>query len=452
MISSGQNERETTAARTTAMESNRPWYADVTGYQWLILIIASAGWIFDVYEGQVYNLSRQQLLEEILKLNPASMANFANLAAAVKYYSDILLIPFLLGGAVGGLFFGSLADKWGRKPTMIATILMYSVFSGLTYFAHTISQVTILRFLVAMGIGGEWAVAASLVAEVFPARARTRASGIFHASSVLGTWIATSASLLVGSNWRYAYLVGVVPAFLTVWVMTAVREPERWKKAEAQSTATAAKPGSVGELLGDQRWRGRAILGMLLAAVGLGSYWAVHIAGQQLAQYFALRDHVAAADAAQKAKWAYGYVQTIGGGLGLLAFGPICARIGRKRTFVWMHILAFLIVPVICYVPQNYTQFLILLPVFGFLTLSMHAGYAIYFPELFPTHLRATGAGFCFNVARAVSASMLFFSGWLKALPNMTLPLALTLLSSLFLLGLVVIYFLPETKDQPLPQ
>jgi hypothetical protein len=82
----------------------------------------------------------------------------------------------------------------------------------------------------------------------------------------------------------------------------------------------------------------------------------------------------------------------------------------------------------------------------------MHAGYAIYFPELFPTHLRATGAGFCFNVARAVSASMLFFSGWLKARPNMTLPLALTLLSSLFLLGLVVIYFLPETKGQPLPE
>jgi hypothetical protein len=103
-------------------------------------------------------------------------------------------------------------------------------------------------------------------------------------------------------------------------------------------------------------------------------------------------------------------------------------------------------------VPQTYNQFLILLPVFGFLTLSMHAGYAIYFPELFPTHLRATGAGFCFNVGRAVAASMLFFSGWLKARPGMDLPLALTSLSAFFLLGLAVIYFLPETKDQPLPE
>lgn len=433
-------------------DPNRPWYAEVTRYQWLILIIASAGWVFDVYEGQVYGLSRVQLLQDILTANPASMAAFANLGAAVKYYSDILLIPFLLGGAVGGLVFGSLADKWGRKPTMIATILMYSIFSGLTFFAHTIPQVTVLRFLVAMGIGGEWAVAASLVAEVFPARARTRASGIFHASSVLGTWIATSASLLVGANWRYAYLVGVVPAFLTVWVMAAVKEPERWKKVEEKSTATAVKAGSVMELLGDPRWRSRAILGMLLAAVGLGSYWAVHIAGQQLAEYFAVKGGIDKAAAAEKAKWAYGYVQTIGGGAGLLAFGPICARIGRKRAFVWMHILAFLIVPIICFAPQTYTQFMILLPIFGFLTLSMHAGYAIYFPELFPTHLRATGAGFCFNVARAVSASMLFFSGWLKARPNMTLPVALTLLSSLFLLGLIVIYFLPETKDKPLPE
>ena len=327
--------------------------------------------------------------------------------------------------------------------------LTYSVFSGLTYFAHSIPQVTVLRFLVAMGIGGEWAVAASLVAEVFPARARTRASGIFHASSVLGTWIATSASLLVGSNWRYAYLVGVVPAFLTVWVMTAVKEPERWKQADAKATT---KSGSVGELLGSSRWRSRALLGMLLAAVGLGSYWAVHVAGQQLAEHFALKDHMDKAVAAEKSKWAYGYIQTIGGGFGLLAFGPICARIGRKRAFVLMHILAFLIVPVICFVPQTYNQFLILLPVFGFLTLSMHAGYAIYFPELFPTHLRATGAGFCFNVGRAVAASMLFFSGWLKARPGMDLPLALTSLSAFFLLGLAVIYFLPETKDQPLPE
>jgi MFS family permease len=159
-----------------------------------------------------------------------------------------------------------------------------------------------------------------------------------------------------------------------------------------------------------------------------------------------------AALAMEKAKFAYGFVQTFGGGLGLLAFGPLCVRLGRKKTFALLFLGAFLIVPVTCYAPRTYGQLLLLLPVFGFLTLGMHAGFAIYFPELFPTHLRATGAGFCFNVGRALAATMLFFSGWLKARPGLELPLALTLLGFFFLLGLVVIYFLPETKDAALPE
>jgi MFS family permease len=209
--------------------------------------------------------------------------------------------------------------------------------------------------------------------------------------------------------------------------------------------------GSFRELLTHPLWLRHALLGMLLAAIGLGSFWAVTVAGQDLAKDMLLRTGVPAAQAVERAKSAYGYVQTLGGGLGLLAFGPLCVRIGRKRAFTWMMIGAFLIVPITCYGPQTYAQLLMLLPMFGFLTLGMHAGFAIYFPELFPTHLRATGAGFCFNVGRTVAATMLFFSGWLKARPGMDLRAAVSLLGCLFLLGLVVIRFLPETKDQPLP-
>ena len=117
-----------------------------------------------------------------------------------------------------------------------------------------------------------------------------------------------------------------------------------------------------------------------------------------------------------------------------------------------LHVCAFVIVPVACYAPQAYWQLLLVLPVFGFFTQSIHAGYAVYFPELFPNHLRATGAGFCFNGGRLVAASTLVFSGWLKSLPGMPLPMAITILGGLFLLGLVVLLFLPETKDQPLPE
>lgn len=421
------------------------WYRGVTRYQWVILAIASAGWVFDVYEGQIFNLTRTQMLGDILGPRATD--------TGIKYYGDVFLGVFLLGGTVGGFLFGYLADRFGRKPTMAITILIYSIFSGLTYFANSLDQVITLRFLVAMGVGGEWAVAASLVAEVFPAKARAHASGIFHATSVLGTWAATLAGIAVAAHWRYAYLIGVLPALLVAWVMASVREPESWKRADAKAATQSGPPlGSLRDLLLNPRWAKHALLGMLLAAVGLGSFWAVTVAGQDLAKYALLRDGVPAAQAMEKAKFAYGFLQTLGGGLGLLAFGPLCVRLGRKKTFALLFLGAFVIVPITCYAPRTYGQLLWLLPVFGFLTLGMHAGFAIYFPELFPTHLRATGAGFCFNVGRTLAATMLFFSGWLKARPGMDLPLALTLLGFFFLLGLVVIYFLPETKDAALPE
>jgi MFS family permease len=419
--------------------TNLRWYQGVSSYQWLVLIIASAGWIFDVYEGQVFNLTRTQMLADILHVPPDH--------PSIKSYGDLFLGIFLLGGTVGGLLFGSMADRIGRKPTMALTILIYSLFAGLTYFAQTLWQVASLRFLVAMGVGGEWAVAASLVAEVFPARARTYASGIFHTSSVFGAWGATFAGLLVGSQWRYAYLIGVAPALLVAWVMASVKEPE-----SAKSPTQSQKRGSIKELLTNPRWATRAILGMLLAAVGLAGFWAVAVAGQDLAREMLLHDGLPASEAAERAKFAFGFIQATGAGLGLLAFGPLCARFGRRRAFTWSLIAAFLIVPLTCYAPRNYTQLILLLPAFGFLTTGLQAGCAIYFPELFPTHLRATGAGFCFNVGRTLAAPVLFFSGWLKAQPSMNLKFALSAMAAVFLLGLIVVRFLPETKDQPLPE
>jgi MFS family permease len=202
----------------------------------------------------------------------------------------------------------------------------------------------------------------------------------------------------------------------------------------------------------NRRWNKRAFLGMALASVGLGTFWAVTVAGQDLAREMLLRNGVAEESAAQQAKFAYGIVQTAGGGIGLLAFGPLCARFGRRGTFVAAQLLAFLIVPVTCFAPQNYTQLLCLLPVFGFLTLGMHAGYAIYFPELFPTHLRATGTSFCFNGGRVLAVPVLLFSGWLKALEGTDLRTAVSALGTLFLAGVVIVLFLPETKGQELPE
>jgi len=421
------------------------WYHGVTPYQWLVVLIASVGWIFDAFEGQLFNVQRGQMLADILHVAPDH--------PDVRRWGENFSSAFLVGGSCGGIFFGWLGDRWGRKPTMVLTILFYSIFSGLTYFATSLWHVGVLRFFVAMGVGGEWAVAAALVAEAVPQHSRAHMSGLFHSTSIIGTWVATWVGVAFGDNWRLAFLVGLIPSLLVLWVRARVEEPKTWHIAKTKAEAgVAAKLGSFRDLLLNPRWAQRAIFGVLLAAVGMGTFWAVTVAGQDLAKDFLMRHGVATGEATQRAKFAYGNVQALGGGLGMLAFGPLAVRLGRRWTFVLYHVAALVCVPLTCFAPTSYGMLLALLPVYGFFTLGIHAGYAVYFPELFPNHLRSTGTGFCFNGGRLLASTMLVFSGWLKALPGMELRTAISLMSALFLFGLVFICFLPETKGQPLPE
>ena len=417
------------------------WYHGVTRYQWLVLIVASLGWVFDAFEGQLYNLTRADMLPDLLHVQANDQL--------VKIWGERFLGIFLIGGTLGGWLFSSLADKWGRNPVMALTILFYSLFSGLTACATEVWHVGALRFLVAMGVGGEWAVGAALVAEVFPKHARERAGGIFHATSVAGLWLAAGAGLLVGTHWRTAYLLGVIPALLVLWVRLSIKEPENWQKAKR---ARPERMGSFSELLGNARWRPRAIFGALLAMVGLATFWGVVVAGQDLAADLLKR--LGDPDWASKSKVAFGFVQAAGAGAGMLAFGPLSARWGCKHTFVVMHIAALLLTPIVCWLPSmigGYPLLLVLLPVFAFFAQGIHAGYAVYFPTLFPTHLRATGSGFCFNTGRRLAAPVLIWvSAWMKSALDMRL--AITCLGSLFLLGLVFLAYLPETQGQDLPE
>jgi MFS family permease len=411
-----------------------------------VLIIASAGWIFDAFEGQIFNVTRTQMLADVLHV--------ASDDPSIRRWGDIFLGAFLLGGTVGGILFGWLGDRWGRRPAMVLTILFYSIFSGLTYFADSLWQIGALRFFVAMGVGGEWAVAAALVAEVVPPHARAHMSSTFHATSIFGAWLAAWVGLAVGQNWRVAFLVGVAPALLVLWVRARIEEPAAWRAAREKSrSGDAPHLGSFRDLLGNPVWRRRAVLGMLLASIGLGTFWAITVSGQDLARDFLIRvEHVPANVAAERAKFAYGNVQVVGAGIGMLAFGPLCVRFGRRRTFILYHLAAAIIVPITCFVPATYGMMLALLPLYGLFTVGIHAGYAVYFPELFPNHLRSTGSGFCFNGGRLLASSMLVISGWVKALPHVDLRVALSAMAALFLLGIVVVSFLPETRGQPLPE
>lgn len=429
-----------------------PWYRGITTTQWIVLAIASAGWIFDVYEGQLFTIFKTPALSELVGGDKS----------AVNWHTTIGLALFLVGGAVGGLGFGILGDRIGRVRVMSLTILAYSFASALTFFAREAWHVDALRFLVALGTGGEWAVAASLVAETFPPRARAFASGTFHASSVFGGVLASiTGYFLVGPGaWRWGFLVGVAPALLVFWIQASLKEPERWEKARSEAVEPPAEAigsgirpdrrfGSLGELLGDPRWRPRALIGLGLAAVGLSTYWGIFAFGPELVSEV-LGPSVSAEKKQASASLAYLLMNFTGGLLGLLSFAPVATWRGRRFAFVAFHLGALVLVPATFLGAQTYTQVLILLPIMAFFVVGMHAGYAIYFPELFPTRLRATGSSFCFNLGRLLAAALMLLRGALGE--RFDLRLAVVAMSSLFLVGLVLLVFAPETRGQELPE
>jgi MFS family permease len=439
------------------MQREPSWYHEVTRYQWMVLAIASAGWVFDVFEGQIFGSCMNQALPALL--------HGTGLEEHQEFFVNVGLAAFLAGGAAGGVIFGMMADRWGRRATMALTILMYSLFTGLTFFAETWWQLTILRFLVGLGVGGEWAVAAAVVAEVFPPRARPAASGIFHASSVLGTYLAVLAGLFVVAGhehgWRWGFLLGVAPALLVFWVRVSMREPETWQSARALAATDAShRLGRFVDLFSTPVLTRNTGLATGLGIIGLATFWGTHFRGKDLLlRAQKLREVVpisaALSDPAQ-AKRLKNYemlgmfLATTGGAAGLLSFAPISQRVGRRPAFALFHLGGFALVLVVYLLADSVPALIISLPVFGFFTLGMHAGYAVYFPELYPTRLRGTGTGFCFNAARIVAAPALLGFGALAG--RWGLPVAMLMLSSLFLLGLLLLIFAPETRGQPLPE
>jgi MFS family permease len=451
-----------------------PWYSGITRYQWLVLVIASLGWVFDVFEGQIFVASMNEAMK--------SLAPAGSTPGDIQFYNNISFGTFLVGGALGGVLFGMLADRWGRTRVMVYTIIVYSLFTCVSAAAQSWWHFAIFRFLVALGVGGEWAVASALVAEVFPRRARAWSLGIFHASSVLGTMLAIAAGYFIVGNpalqseqypslpWRVGFLVGVLPALLIIWIRWSLKEPERPR----QSAANETKAGQLGELFSGTLLR-HTIIGVGLAAVGLATFWGVHIYGKDLMRADAERAVLAQlaatgvqpVDAESRTTALKSFTQrlkgaemvgmllvTIGGGCGLVSFGPLCDRLGRRAAFLLFHLGGLIVALAVfrgLHEPSASTLYFVL-PIFGYFTLGMHAGYAIYFPELYPTRLRSTGAGFCFNVGRIIAAPCLFASGWLQSRFMFSQPDAVSLLSLLYLVGVVLLLAAPETRGKELPE
>lgn len=446
------------------------WYEGISNYQWLVLVVASLGWVFDIFEGQVFVASMRDAMPQLLGVESAD-------DPLVATWNNYALASFLLGGAFGGILFGMLSDKIGRSKTMIVTILFYSVFTCVTAFASAPWQMVALRFLVAMGVGGEWAVASAMVAEVMPKRSRPVMSSIFHASSVFGTLMAVAVGYFIISQkpwgddtWRLGFLIGIVPALLVVVIRWKMKEPEQWQQAKERERQDATQvTGSIPELFHAANLR-NTVVGVALATIGLVTFWGCHIYGKnalmRAAETDVLREAGVALDASREVKQAVlarhesetkqaemisMCLNTVGGGLGLVLFGGISNLLGRKGAFVFYHaggfVMALLMFLVL--IPQEASVWVlyIALPVFGFLTLGMHAGYAVYFPELFPTRLRGTGTGFCFNSGRFGTAAAMFVAAKMSWQSEQTA----LYLAPLYLVGVFVTLAARETRGTELP-
>lgn len=464
------------------------WYQGISRYQWLVLLIASLGWVFDVFEGQIFVASMRDAMPSLLGATPDD--------PSVTAWNNIAFGFFLLGGAVGGVLFGMLSDRIGRSKTMILTILFYSMFTCLSAFSQAPWHMVVLRFLVAMGVGGEWAVASAMVAEVMPKRSRAVMGSIFHASSVFGTLLAAATvAMLIGNQalnerlaaagwegWRIGFAIGVLPALLTLWIRWKLHEPESWQRAQQRAAADATQqPGRLTDLFSAENVRA-TVVGVSLATIGLVTFWGIHIYGKNallrraqadalateqvippgvtaspaaVAAFEQARESALAVHAAdiKRAEMYSMMLNTVGGGLGLVLFGWISNLLGRKGAFIFYHVAAFAMVMLLfSYLLPRAAPPLVLavcLPLFGFFTLGMHAGYAVYFPELYPTRLRGTGAGFCFNVGRLGTAAAFFFFGFWVPLAPETQALWL---APLYLIGAVVALFGRETRDTELPE
>lgn len=474
--------------------SSGKWYSGITRYQWLVLAIASLGWIFDVFEGQIFVASMRDTIPDLLDMEPEH--------PSVAQWNDWAFAAFAFGGAIGGMLFGMVSDRIGRSRTMIVTILFYSMFTLLQAFVQSPEQLMVLRFFVAMGVGGEWAVASAMVAEVMPVAVRSITSSIFHASSVFGTLLAAAAGAFVVNNpnlgWRWGFAIGVLPALLTLWIRWKMQEPERWQKARERAAADKTQAtGRFADLFQPLNLR-NTIVGVSLASIGLTTFWGCHIYGKNallasaqteamLAENVPLTppsteslDEARAAGELSEDEWVEQVValrkeyfaersaafekhnvkademlsmvlNTIGGGLGLVLFGWFSNRLGRKGAFLFYHVLGFACALLMfqLLIPGDASPLVlgVFLPVFGFFTLGMHAGYAVYFPELYPTRLRGTGAGFCFNGGRILQGIAFFGIGALALAPAEKA----FYLAWLYLLGAFVVLFARETRGQELP-
>jgi MFS family permease len=446
---------------TPQSEAGYRWYKDLTPYHWFVLSVASMGWAFDTMAQPLFNLARKPAIRDLLGGNAP--------APVVDQQAAYATAIFMIGWAIGGVFFGVLGDRIGRAKTMTITILSYSVFTGLSLLATGVWDFNVYRFLCGLGVGGQFGIGVALVAEVVPQRARAHALGTVQAASALGNMLAAGVGIFLGQMeqsgsitgaWRWMFAAGALPAPLALIVFKKLKEPEQWLKARSEKK----KMGSYAELFADPRWRRNSIVGFLLGFAGIVGLWGIGFFSYDLFRpvlenTFKAQGLSGAELSGKVTTWIgiTSLLQNFGCFFGIYAFTYVTHYTGRRLAFAVSFLAAMIWTAYTFWNLRYISEIFWMVPLMGFFQLSLFGGYAIYFAELFPTRLRSTGTSFCYNVGRFVAAAGPFTRGYLtknvfadKGVDAMRYAGATMCL--VFLIGLAALPFAPETKGKPLPE
>jgi len=409
---------------------------DLTVEQWKSGAAAWLGWLFDGLDMHLYTLVALTFVAELLHMDKA--------AKDVSFYSSWIQASFLIGWALGGSFFGIIGDRIGRTRALVLTILTYAMFTGLSFFAQTWWQLLIFRFVAALGIGGEWAVGASLLSETWPKRWRPWMAAVLQTAVNVGVLIASLAVFLMADlPPRYVFLIGVLPALLVLWIRKAIPETEEWHQARLENRNETPRITDLfrGNL------RRISILTLSVCALSLTAHWAFMF---WCSQHLRTLPDIASWTESQRNA-------LVSQGMTVVMFSSIvgnflAAGFARVLGYRWAIVLFFLFyfgAMLGAYgVPRDHESLWPWLFVLG-VCQGVFALFTMYMPPLFPTLLRTTGAGFCYNFGRCAAAFGTVFFGLFNKVGDFRL--ALLYAGFLFIPAAALACLLPEPNDETVP-
>jgi MFS family permease len=433
-----------------------PWYRTLTASQWRTLVAANLGWLFDGFETYALLLTVAPAMRALLQ-----PAEFARIPA----YAGTVVAITLLGWGIGGFCGGILADYFGRKRTMIYAILSYALLTGLTALSFNWISFAILRFLVGIAIGSEWATGTSIMAELWPQHARGKGAGLMQCGLGIGFFLASFLWLFVGGfgpqAWRLMFVIGILPAILTLWIRTSIDESPAWQRIDARRRLAHARKDAgaalsadeealtrftVADLFAEPQTRRHTILAFLMSLSTTLAWWGI---SSWVPPYVAAAAVKAGLPGPQWASYA-GMTYNLGAILGYVGLGFLADRFGRKPVVMSYFAASLLLTPVLFLWTHDLMLLLVVAAVNGFFTLGQYSWMPVWLPELFPTRSRATGIAFSFNAPRFIAFLGPLFAGTLivefGGYSHAAMSIAL-----IYVLGFAVAAFLPETGGKALP-